>query len=100
MARISRSKKLDRFSIAQAKDKLPGLVHEVERGRAIEITRHGKAVAVIVSVDDYARMSVSRPSFGAALSSFLERWPAAGDGIDRTFLRGARPRGRGRKFSW
>ena len=34
-------------SVAVAKDKLPSLLHLVEQGEDIEITRHGKPVAVI-----------------------------------------------------
>ena len=50
-------------SVAYAKDKLPSLLHLVEQGENVEITRHGKTVAVITS-------SGSGPSTGNTLSPF------------------------------
>jgi antitoxin Phd len=45
------------YSIAQARDHLPGIIHEVERGSPVELTRRGKPVAVIVSLPQYRRLS-------------------------------------------
>ena len=64
-----------RYSIAQARDHLPGIVHEVERGTEIELTRRGKLVAVLVSVEQYERLTgihLPRSSigFGEALAKF------------------------------
>ncbi len=55
------------YSIARARDGLPGIIHEVERGSAVELTRRGKPVAVIVSVQDYRRLSSGRIGFWDAL---------------------------------
>ena len=44
------------ISIAEAKNQLPALIHQVEAGEAVTITRRGKAVAVVVSVEEYERM--------------------------------------------
>jgi prevent-host-death family protein len=50
-----------RYSVAEAKNHLPALVHEAEDGQTVEITRHGRAVAVVLSVEEYARLRGSRP---------------------------------------
>ncbi len=42
-------------SIANAKNHLTRLIHETERGEHVHITRRGKAVAVLLSEDEYAR---------------------------------------------
>jgi prevent-host-death family protein len=47
-------------SIAQAKSQLNRLVHEVEQGREVHITRCGKPVAVLLSEDEYARLRQGR----------------------------------------
>ena len=77
------------FSIAKAKALLPRLVHEAEAGTPVEITRRGRPVAMIVSIDVYERMSVKRGTFWDDLDSFRVRhglhedgakaseWPAA-----------------------
>ncbi len=43
-------------SIAKAKTQLTRLIHQVERGEAVHITRRGKPVAVLLSEDEYARL--------------------------------------------
>lgn len=40
-------------SIAETKDNLPKYIHEVETGNDICITRHGKDVAMLVSMQRY-----------------------------------------------
>lgn len=46
------------MSVAEAKNHLPSLIHEVEGSRTpLEITRRGKTVAVLVSAATYDRAS-------------------------------------------
>lgn len=63
------------YSIADAKNNLPGLVHEAECGQAVEITRRGRPVAVLLSMDEYARMQQPRPNFWQALTAFQSSSP-------------------------
>lgn len=44
------------FSISEAKDRLPRLVHEAEAGAPVALTRRGKAVAVLISKAEYDRL--------------------------------------------
>ncbi len=63
------------YSIAEARSDLPGLIHDVERGGPVKITRRGKPVAVILSVQEYDRITVSRPTFAEA----YEAWKSSVD---------------------
>ena len=58
------------FSIADAKNRLPAIVHSVEDGAAVELTRRGKPVAVIISKRDYELLSRTGKGFWTALSDF------------------------------
>jgi prevent-host-death family protein len=44
------------FSISEAKDRLPRLVHQAESGSAVALTRRGKPVAVLISKAEYDRL--------------------------------------------
>ena len=66
------------YSIAEARDRLPGIVHDVEAGTPVELTRRGKPVAVLMSVDEYRRLSSGREGFWSA----IERWRASVDPAD------------------
>lgn len=48
------------YSVAEAKDQLPRLVHVAEAGAVVEITRRGRAVAALRSTDAYERLT-TRP---------------------------------------
>ncbi len=52
-------------SIAEAKTQLTRLIHQVECGEAVHITRRGKSVAVLLSEDEYSRLrqGQSPPNF-------------------------------------
>jgi prevent-host-death family protein len=66
------------YSIAEARDRLPGIVHQVEDGAPVELTRRGTPVAVIVSVDEYRRMASGRSGYWTA----YQRWRSSVDPAD------------------
>jgi antitoxin Phd len=41
------------FTIAEAKSRLPAIIHSVEDGPSVKLTRHGKPVAVLLSICEY-----------------------------------------------
>ncbi len=62
----------DRHSISEARSNLPKLVREVERGKAVELTRRGEAVAVLVGRREYERLVGHHRSFVDAYEEFRE----------------------------
>jgi antitoxin Phd len=58
------------FSIAEAKNRLPTIVHSVEKGPSVELTRRGKPVAVLLSIQEYERLSRKYTGFWNAVSEF------------------------------
>lgn len=57
-------------SIAEARDRLASLVHDVEEGSPVEITRRGRPVAVLVSYHEYQRLLGDGPSFWDAMLAY------------------------------
>ena len=64
---------LKQHSIAQARDRFTSLVRSVERESAVELTCRGKPVAVILSIQEYERLSARQAGFWEAYSAFRER---------------------------
>jgi prevent-host-death family protein len=87
------------YSIAEARDQLPALVHEAERGKSIKLTRRGKAVAVLISVADYERLSSGRSDVWSRLQEFRKKHDLSELNIDEIFA-GVRDRSPGRSFNW
>ena len=62
-----------RKTIAEARDNLARLIHEVEDGEPIEITRRGHPVAVLVSVEAMERLRSGKTGFWEAVTRFREQ---------------------------
>lgn len=60
------------FSLAEARDNLTAIVRDVEMTSAVELTRRGKPVAVILSIDEYHRLTQPAGSFLDALERFRQ----------------------------
>jgi antitoxin Phd len=60
------------FSIAEAKNRLPSIIHYIEKGPYVELTRRGKPVAVLLSIQEYERLSRKYTGFWNALSAFRQ----------------------------
>jgi prevent-host-death family protein len=88
-----------KYSIAEARANLPTLLDEVESGADIELTRRGRPVAIVLSIDQYARLSGKRVGFKDAYERFLDTHSLAEAGVDRKFLTQLRDRAAGRKVS-
>ena len=61
------------YSITEAKDRLPALVHEAETEKEpVRLTRRGKPVAVLVSEAEYQRLLSFKPkrTFYEAIQEF------------------------------
>ncbi len=52
-----------KYAVSELKAHLTQVLREVEKGKTIEVTRHGKRVAVLIATDDYENLTASRPSF-------------------------------------
>jgi len=77
------------ISIAEAKNRLPALLREVEAGEALRITRRGRTVAVVLGVREYERLVAAakgRPSLKEAISTYRQNacfeWELSPEEVD------------------
>ena len=59
-----------KYTIAEAKSNLPAIIHTVEDGPSIKLTRHGKPVAVLLSIREYEQLAKKKTGFWSALTKF------------------------------
>lgn len=86
-------------SIANARNHFPRIVHEVERGGRVELSRRGRSVAILLSIEEFRRLTGRDGGFARAVDRFLHDMPEARGAIRRDFLRGVRDRSPGRKVA-
>ena len=60
----------EQYSIAEARRLLPTLVREVETGNAVELTRRGTFVAILVGRRAYELLVAGREGFANSYASF------------------------------
>lgn len=88
------------YAIAEARANLPTLIDEVEGGAAVQLTRRGKVVAVMISVTEYQRLQSKRTSFQDSYQNFLKKHSLTEVGLEKDFARKLRDRGPGRKVDF
>ena len=62
-------------SIAEARNNLPQLIRAAETGEAIELTRRGESVAVLIGRRQYERLAARSRRFSEAWKEFIEEVP-------------------------
>ena len=61
-------------SIAEARSSLPSLVRAAESGKAIELTRRGEPVAVLIGRRQYERLTMKYRGFSDAYRDFTREF--------------------------
>jgi antitoxin Phd len=58
------------YSISDARNNLPNIVKQVEHGPAVELTRRGRPVAVLISHREYERLNPPKPDLWTAIQEW------------------------------
>ena len=85
------------YSIAEARNELPGLIHDVERRGPVKITRRGKPVAVLLSVEEYERIAPAMPTFTEAYEAWKRRVDEDKSAVEPEHFSALRDRSPGRE---
>lgn len=63
---------LMKYAVSELKTHLTQALREVEQGKMIEVTRHGKSVAVLIAKNEYEDLTTVRPSFALCVHALRE----------------------------
>lgn len=83
------------YSISEARKRLPSLVRDAEKGDAIALTRRGAPVAVLVSNDNYTKLTRKKTDLAKAIDEFRRDFDLVELNIEEIY-RDVRDRGPGR----
>jgi antitoxin Phd len=89
-----------RYSIAEARDRLPAIVHDVEANGPVELTRRGKPVAVVLSMQEYERLRPPKEDFWDAYQRLNKEYDFASLGFTDEDFAGLRDQSPGREVPW
>ena len=85
-----------RYSIAEARQDFAAVVKQAEEEAVIQITRRGRTVAVLMSLQEYESLSSGRVNFWQAYSDFRSRVDLAALEIEPSLFDGLREDSPGR----
>jgi prevent-host-death family protein len=87
-------------NIAEAKSHFTKLVHRVEQGECVHLSRHGKPVAVLLSETDYQALIAKRIEPYEAMMAWRDRTDFGGDELSDEEIDGWRSREPERAVTW
>ncbi|MCK5156591.1 MAG: type II toxin-antitoxin system Phd/YefM family antitoxin [Spirochaetales bacterium] len=90
---------MHKVAIYEAKNKFTHIVREAEKGEAVELTRHGKPVAVLVGMDRYVELKRDARSFSRVFDEFQTEWSIELEGTgdaEKDPFKNLRPKDSGR----
>jgi len=73
---------MKQVSIVEARDHFTELVREVEDHSGVELTRRGKPVAILLSVNEFNRLQRKENNFWEAYMAFREQFDLVELGIE------------------
>jgi prevent-host-death family protein len=86
-------------TVAEARQNLARLIRTAERGRAVQITRRGEPVAVLLSASEYLHLKGERPAFARAVDAVRDRLDVTRLDIGDADFEGLRDVSAGREVS-
>jgi prevent-host-death family protein len=85
------------YSVADARAHLPDILDAVEAGKEIQLTRRGRAVAVVLSPERYEALRRKQADFREAYRTFVGRYSLEEIGLEADFFESVRDRESGRR---
>ncbi len=86
-----------KYSIAEARHNLAAIVHELELMPHIELTRRGESVAILLSIQEFRRLSANETRFWDAYVAFRDTLNLPELQLDPDIFDGVRDRSSGRE---
>lgn len=87
----------NQYTVEEAQTRLREIMTEVEQGNSIEILNAGKRIAVLVSSQNYDRLTGSQNSFWEAITTFRRDFNVDEEGVDDEFWEDLRDQSPGRE---
>lgn len=91
---------MPRYSIAEARNHFAEIVHDLKRVPQIEVTRRGRPVAILISVEEFEMLRAGSVTFTSAYEAFRNTFDLAKEEIEPQVFEDLRDPSPGREMSW
>jgi prevent-host-death family protein len=91
---------MPRYSIAEARNHFAELVHDLKHISRVEVTRRGRPVAILLSVEEFEMLCAGNITFESAYEAFRNTHDLANETIEPGIFDDLRDPSQGREMSW
>ncbi len=91
---------MPRYSIAEARNRFAEIVHDLKHVSRVEVTRRGRPVAILISVEEFEILLSGNVTFTGAYEAFRSKFDLAREGIEPADFEGLRDQSPGREMRW
>lgn len=88
------------YSVAEARNRFAEIVHDLKYISRVEVTRRGRPVAILISIEEFEMLRAGKVSFLSAYEAFRNRVNLSEVGIEPEVFEGLRDPTVGREINW
>jgi prevent-host-death family protein len=91
---------MPRYSIAEARNHFAEIVHDLKHVSWVEVTRRGRPVAILISIEEFEMLRVGSVTFTSAYEAFRNTFDLAKEEIEPSVFEDLRNTSPGREMNW
>jgi prevent-host-death family protein len=91
---------MPRYSIAEARNHFAEIVHDLKHVSRVEVTRRGRPVAILVSIEEFEMLRAGSVTFTSAYEAFRNTFDLAKEEIEPSVFEDLRNTSPGREMNW
>ena len=88
------------YSVAEARNRFAEIVHDLKNVSKVEVTRRGRPVAILISIEEFEMLRAGNVSFTSAYEAFRSKVDLAKAGIEPEIFEDLRDPSQGREINW
>ncbi len=88
------------YSVAEARNRFAEIVHDLKHVSRVEVTRRGRPVAILISIEGFEKLHSGSVGFTSAYDAFRSTVDLTKAGIEPELFEGLRDASPGREMSW
>jgi antitoxin Phd len=91
---------MPRYSVAEARNRFAEIVHDLKNVSKVEVTRRGRPVAILISIEEFEMLRAGNVSFTSAYEAFRSKFDLAKAKIEPEVFEDLRDPSQGREMNW
>ena len=91
---------MPRYSIAEARNHFAEIVHDLKHVSRVEVTRRGRPVAILISVEEFEMLRAGNSTFTSAYEAFRNTYDLTKAEIEPEAFANLRDPSLGRELNW